>query len=172
MVWVSSSCRRWPRHSHADGKSAPKKRTELLYLQHPQPIISMQATLKGDEISTGNSLMMFAQSLFTSILIVVGNTILDESLRSEIPKYAPNVDLDKVIAAGATGYRSVVGADDLSGVIMAYAKSLDKVFYIGAASATLAFLIAPGMGWTDIRKKGPKVKETSGEAGETSGDAV
>ncbi|CAJ2509723.1 Uu.00g056230.m01.CDS01 [Anthostomella pinea] len=111
-------------------------------------------------------------ALFTSILLVVGNTMLDESLRSEIPKHAPNVDLDKVVAAGATGYRSIVGADDLPGVVLAYANSLDKIFYIGVACASLAFLISPGMGWIDIRKKGPKAKDTAADDGEKNREVV
>ncbi|KAE8550163.1 hypothetical protein EYB25_006384 [Talaromyces marneffei] len=131
------------------------------------PIIAMQASLEPKELSMANSLMMFAQSLLTSILLVVGNTVLDESLRTEIPKFAPNANVPEIIAAGATAFRSVVSTDELAGVIRAYSNSLDKVFYIGAVCASLACLVTPAMGWVDIRNKGPKSK-----AGTTSEESA
>lgn len=113
----------------------------------------MQAVLRPAELSMANSLMMFSQALLTAITLVVSNTILDEGLRSEIPTHAPTVDVQQVIAAGATGFRALVPAKDILGIILAYANSVDHVFYVGTACAIIACLIAPGMGWADIRKK-------------------
>lgn len=70
-----------------------------------------------------------------------------------IPKEAPNVNPQLVIGAGATGIRDVVSVEDLPGVLTAYAKSVDRVFYMCAALGVLCTLCAFGTGWKDIRKK-------------------
>ena len=116
----------------------------------------MQAVLEPSELSMANSLMMFAQALLTAITLAVSNTILDEGLRSEIPKHAAAVNPEEVIAAGATRYRDVISATNIPGVVLSYTNSIDFVFYISLACAILAFLIAPTMGWVDIRKKKTK----------------
>ena len=118
--------------------------------------------------------MMFAQALLTAITLAVSNTLLDEGLRSEIPKHAPAVNPQQLIAAGATRFRTVVAAQDIPGVVLAYANSLDRVFYLGLACAIIAFLIAPAMGWFDIRKKKTKAapREEALEAGAKSERAV
>lgn len=128
--------------------------------------MAIQAALKPGEISMANSLMMLIQFLLQSIMLVVGNTLLDTSLRSQIAQHAPGVDVNKVFHAGATGYRSIVSATDLPGVVLAYSNSINKVFYIGAAGASLAVLVAPGMGWMDIRKKsaGQKTSEAQDDS--------
>ena len=116
-----------------------------------------------------NSLLMFAVSISTSVFIVVANTVFVGSLRSTVPVYAPGVDVEAIIVAGATGFRDVVSKNQLSSVIDAYSESLDKVFYISVACALVAFFLSFGLGWVDIRKnsKGPKVSgETAMEAGE------
>ena len=126
----------------------------------------MQAVLKPNELSMANSLMMFANSLITSITLTVSNTILDESLRSEIPVHAPAVNTEAVIAVGATGFRTIVDAASLPGVILSYANSFDKVFYLAAACAVVSFLISPFMGWYDIRKKTPEPAAVDSEGAE------
>jgi hypothetical protein len=113
----------------------------------------MQASLKPHDIAMANALMYFTQSLFAAVILVVGNTVLDQSLRTEIAKHAPAGDVEAILVAGATGYRSVVNLADLPGVILAYADSLDRVFYVAAASSAVAVFVSLGMGWVDIRKK-------------------
>ena len=126
----------------------------------------MQAVLKPSELSMANSLMMFSQALLTAITLAVCNTLLDEGLRSEIPKHTAGVNPEEVIAAGATRYRPLLSATNIPGVVLAYANSIDHIFYLGLACAILAFLIAPAMGWFDIRKNktNPKAKGTNDNA--------
>ena len=115
-----------------------------------------------------NSLMMFANSLLTSITLTVSNIILDESLRSEIPAHAPAVNADAIIAVGATGFRAIVDTASLPGVILSYADSLDKVFYLATACAVVAFSISPFMGWYDIRQKTPQAAAVDSGVEETA----
>ena len=132
----------------------------------------MQATLEPSELSMANSLMMFTQALLTAITLAVCNTLLDEGLRWEIPKYAAAVNPEEVIAAGATRYRAFVSATDIPGVVLAYANSIDHIFYVSLACAIAAFLIAPAMGWIDIRKKKTTPSEKTQDGMATNDNAV
>jgi hypothetical protein len=110
-------------------------------------IIAIQSNLKTSELSTAMSLLMFTQSLGTSIFLTISNTILDEGVRSQLGGNA-----EQVIAAGATGFRSIIKPQDLPAVILAYSNSVDWVFYLVAASGAMAVITAQGMGWVDVRK--------------------
>jgi hypothetical protein len=122
------------------------------------PILAVQATVKSSEISLGMSFLSFTQFLGMAIFLVAGNTIFNEKLKTGLIHYAPNVNPAAVIAAGATGYRHFVSPQDIPGVVMAYAKSVDAVFYLAAAAVASSFFTAWGMGWVDIRKKKTPVK--------------
>lgn len=99
------------------------------------------------------ALVMFAQAFFGALLLSFSDTILTNSLKTLIPEYAPSVDAQTIINAGATGFRSIIKGADLVGVIAAYAKSVDRVFYLTAGAAVGSFMSGWFMGWKDIRKK-------------------
>jgi hypothetical protein len=113
----------------------------------------MQAVVKPADIPVGQAFLSFSQLIATAVFLVVGNTVFGELLRSRLADYAPNVNADAVIGAGATAFRNFVTPADLPGVLMAYAKAVTSTFYLASAAAALAFLSAWGMGWVDIRKK-------------------
>jgi hypothetical protein len=104
-------------------------------------------------IPVGQAFLSFAQLIGVAVFVVVGNTVFGEVLRSDLGKYAPNVDAQTVVSAGATAFRSFVGPADLPGVLMAYAKGVTSPFWLASACAALAFFSSWGMGWVDIRKK-------------------
>ncbi|ROW06504.1 hypothetical protein VMCG_04270 [Cytospora schulzeri] len=116
-------------------------------------IISIQGVTTGEELSSGMAFMVFTQALFPAIVLSLCNLILVSSLKTQLQVHAANVNAAAVIKAGATDFRSVVDAEDLAGVIMAYANSVDRVFYLVAATTTVSGLFIWEMGWQDIRKK-------------------
>ena len=99
------------------------------------------------------ALVMFSQSLAGALFLSFSETIFTNSLQTLIPKYAPSVDPQIVINAGATGFRTMIKGADLAGVLVAYAKSVDRVFYLTVGAAVGCFSFAWAMGWKDIRKK-------------------
>lgn len=99
------------------------------------------------------SLIIFSQNFGGAILLTFADTIFTNSLKSELPRYAPSVNPEVVIVAGATAIRTVVTKNELAGVLEAYAKSVDHVFYLTVGAAVCCFCFAWGMGWKDIRKK-------------------
>lgn len=97
--------------------------------------------------------IIWCQYIGPTIFLTLYNTIFDTSLRSQLREQAPNADAEAIIAAGATGFRSVVDPQDLHDVLKAYTNSLDTVFYLVAAVGAVSWFSAWGMGWKDIREK-------------------
>ncbi|KAJ5364122.1 uncharacterized protein N7496_009835 [Penicillium cataractarum] len=123
------------------------------------PIIAVQNTLPPSQISIAMSILMFIQTLSGAVFLTFADVIFSTGLKDLIPKYAPNVSSQVVIAAGATGIRDVVSTQNLPGVLKAYAKSVDHVFYMVAAMGVWGLIFSFGMGWKDIRKKKPAAEQ-------------
>lgn len=117
-----------------------------------QGIISIQGVTTGEELSSGMAFMVFTQALFPAIVLSLCNLVLVSSLKTQLPKNATNADAAAIIKAGATHFRSVVDPADLAGVIVAYASSVDRVFYLVAAMVAVSGLFIWGIGWQDLRK--------------------
>lgn len=117
------------------------------------PVIAVQNCITPAQIPTAMALVMFSSTLGGALFLSFSQTILTNSLRSLVPQFAPNVDAESIIAAGATGVRAVVSAADLQGVLVAYSKSIDRVFYLCAGASGGVFIASFGMGWKDIRPK-------------------
>jgi hypothetical protein len=75
------------------------------------------------------------------------------------------VSPETIIDAGATGFRELVPPAQLPGVLVAYAKSIDRVFYLVVGLSVVQVFAACGLGWKDVRKKA-EVGGTRGRAEE------
>ncbi|OLN81036.1 putative HC-toxin efflux carrier TOXA 25 [Colletotrichum chlorophyti] len=123
-------------------------------------IIAVQAHLPPSQLSVSMATVIFLQTFSGALFITCAQVIFSEGLGRSLAKYAPAVDARTVLAAGGTGFRTVVEEDDLPGVLVAYAKSINEVFYLLAGLGVLMFGLSWGMGWVDIRNKKTK---TNGE---------
>ncbi|KAH8771774.1 putative MFS multidrug transporter [Diaporthe sp. PMI_573] len=95
----------------------------------------------------------------------MANTIFDDSLASQIHANAPHVNLEVVIAAGATAFRQVVPVEDLPAVTRSYAVSFDRTFYLAVALSALCLFTSLGLGYHDVWAK----RHEKGESGGTEG---
>ncbi|THC95966.1 hypothetical protein EYZ11_004563 [Aspergillus tanneri] len=119
------------------------------------PIVAVQNTLSPAQIPVAMALLMFCQTLGGAVFLVIANVIFSASLRTEIPWYAPGIDPETVIGAGASSVRDVVTSTTaLAGTLTAYATSVGRVFYLAVGLSGIGLASAWGMGWKDIRKKG------------------
>ena len=123
------------------------------------PIVAVQNNLQPMQIPVAMALVMFSQTFGGAMFLSFGDTIFTNSLRTLVGQFAPNVNVQAVIDAGATGFRNVVSGADLDNVLRAYAISVDRVFYLAAAAGVCCFIFAWGMGWKDIRRKAPPVSK-------------
>jgi hypothetical protein len=99
------------------------------------------------------ALTIFSQSFGASVFLSLAETIYSNSFSTLISQYAPSVDAQSIVDAGATGFRSIVSGSNLEGVLIAYAKSIDRVFYMAAGMAVGCFVFSIGMGWSNLKKK-------------------
>lgn len=89
-------------------------------------------------------------------MVVFSQTIFINSLRQTLPKYAPSVNPAAIIQAGATRFRQIVADNELGGVLLAYSKSLGRIYYLTAAVAVVSLFLSSFMGWADLREKQEK----------------
>jgi len=98
-------------------------------------------------------MLISCQNFGSAIFLIFGETIFTNSLKTLIAQYVPGVDAKTLIAAGATGWRSILSDSQVAGLLKAYAGSIDRVFYLATGASIAAMIFACGMGWGDIRKK-------------------
>lgn len=118
-----------------------------------QPLLAVQNTVPPQQLPIAMALVTFSQSFGAALFLSLAETIFSNSFGNLISDYAPLVDGQSVIDAGATGFRKVVSGTDLAGVLTAYAKSIDRVFYLAAGAGVGCFVFAWGMGWKGLKKK-------------------
>ncbi|KAK3897329.1 major facilitator superfamily domain-containing protein [Staphylotrichum tortipilum] len=118
------------------------------------PILAVQQSIAPELIPVSISLLIFSQMLLSSICVAVGDTILNNSLRSLLRRDVPSVDPETVIHAGAANIRGVIHDPVvLQQVLAAFAESVDRIFYISTVLAAATLLFVWGLGWKDIRQK-------------------
>ncbi|KAJ5375490.1 hypothetical protein N7517_007496 [Penicillium concentricum] len=116
------------------------------------PLIAVQNTIPHAQVSIAMSILMFTQTLSGAIFLTAASAIFDSGLKSFVPEYAQKVDPQTIISTGATGIQDAVSSGDLSGVLVAYSKSISYVFIMSAAVGVLIVVFSFGMGWKDIRR--------------------
>lgn len=115
----------------------------------------MQNSVKPHEIPVAMSLVIFFQNMGASLFISFAQTTFSNGLIDALPVLAPGIDVQSVIQAGASGFRSVVPPALLRGVLLSYSRAVSHVFYLITGAALGAFVVCWGMGWKSVKK--PKV---------------
>ncbi|KAF3391796.1 Efflux pump mlcE [Talaromyces pinophilus] len=116
-----------------------------------QPILAVQQGLEPTKIPIGVAMVLFGQFFGGGVFLALADTDLSSTLISSIPEYAPSANVTAIIEAGASGVRNVVTAEQLPGVILAYNKAVDNVFYLGTATSAFAAVIALYMTFAGFR---------------------
>lgn len=129
----------------------PNTKTNLFV----QPIVAIQNNLKPELSSIAMAIIVFCQNFGGALFLSFDQTTFSNGLSNALHHYAPEVDAEAVINAGATGFRALVGKNSVDGVILAYSQAVSHVFYLAVGCAVGAFVCCFGMGWKSIKK--PKV---------------
>lgn len=109
--------------------------------------------MDGEELASGIAFMVFSQAIGPAIANTIYNVIFLSSLPTQIAEFAPHANVQAIMDAGASGFRSVVSLADLNGVLVAYSNSLGRIYYLAVAFAATCGITSWGMGWHDLRKK-------------------
>jgi gas vesicle protein len=100
------------------------------------------------------AIVIFWQNIGAAVSLIAANSIFSNTLRSELRRRSAQISAspDDIINAGVRSIRSLVSGSELTAVLAAYARSIDKVMYLGIAVSVAVLIFAPGLGWKDIRK--------------------
>ena len=113
-----------------------------------QCYVAVQTVLSHQHLTIGSALVSSFQNLGGAIVIPVGNTVLLNELYDAA---LPGVDIDAVVAAGATGFRTLVPEDRIADLLNVYNEALRKVFLMGIVCSGLAFFAALGLEWRSLK---------------------
>jgi hypothetical protein len=93
-----------------------------------QGITAIQAALPPAMLPVGSAYVMFIQLIGGTLFISFGQTLFTNQLKAGLNHFAPTVDVEKILAVGATAFRTVVTAKEVPGVLLAYNQALTKVY--------------------------------------------
>lgn len=110
------------------------------------------AILPQSDLPTATSISVFFQFFGGAIFLAIGENIFVSSLVKNLHIYAPQVNAQMVVVAGAEGLRKVVEAGpDLQGALLAYNVAITKTFYLTAAGSVAGFICSFGMEWRSVK---------------------
>ena len=136
-----------------------------------QGVIAVQTVLTLDQIPIGIATVISMQSLGGAVFVSVGNNILQHFLdQVSTEESLSGIDIKAVIAAGATQFRSIVPAESLPAMLVAYNFALQRVFIVAIPLSGLAFIAAFGLEWRSVRDNGTTLEAALGPATEYSVD--
>ena len=116
-----------------------------------QPSMAAQNHLTRQDIPTGISLMIFAQSLGGAVFVSIGQNIFSNRLISGLAS-VPGLNPAIVISTGATDLRNVVAPEYLGRVLVAYNHALTTVFQAAVAVACFSIFGALAMQWKSVKR--------------------
>ncbi|KAH8784717.1 efflux pump [Hyaloscypha finlandica] len=117
------------------------------------PIVAIQNIVPPAQIPVGMSLVAFSQNFGGTIFLTFAQTIFSRSLIDGLKDYAPTVDAQAVIIAGASAIKRVVKPDQVQGVLEAYNLGVNRNFYLAAGASAGTFVFCWGMGWQSVKQK-------------------
>ncbi len=86
------------------------------------------AVLPQNDISIGNGIVVFFQFLGGAIFLAIAENLFTSQLVKELAIYAPAVNAEVVVAAGAAAVSSVVSPENLAAVLEAYNTAIVTTF--------------------------------------------
>ncbi|KAK0630951.1 major facilitator superfamily domain-containing protein [Bombardia bombarda] len=114
------------------------------------PTLAAQDALSLPDFTIATATLALCQFFAGSVAISVGGAIFHNNLQPALARHAPGVDVSVVVNMGATHLGREVPAELLEGVLAAYNEALVKVFYVTAATATVAAVLSFWFSWDRI----------------------
>lgn len=118
-----------------------------------QPLMAVQVVLDISDVPTGTAAIVFAQTLGGALFVSIGQNIFSNRLVENVIAYVPGLDPSVVLAAGATNIQTLIPAEQVPGVILAYNDALAKTFLVFAAIACISSIGAAFIEWKSVKGK-------------------
>lgn len=116
------------------------------------PVVACQNVLPPAQIPVGMAVITFAQQFGGGLFLAFGQLVFSHGLVEGLGRFAPHVDAQRVIDAGATAVRDVVQKGDLGNVLEAYSLGVSRCFYLAAGCSAVTVFAAFGMGFGSVKK--------------------
>lgn len=117
------------------------------------PVVAVQTALPPEQIPVGLAMAAFAQFFGSAIFVAVAQTIFGNVLITQLATLAPQIDAETLLLAGSAAVRSVVPAQSLPAVLLAFNKAVISTFYLSAGASVAALLVSLGIPWINVRGK-------------------
>jgi hypothetical protein len=118
-----------------------------------QCAMAAQTVLPRNDIPIGLTLIAFAQFFAGTISVSVCQTILANTLTSELSRKLSGFDASAIASAGATEIQGLVSNQELPIVLAAYNLGIDNTFYFALAVSCLAFVASLFMEWKTVKSQ-------------------
>jgi hypothetical protein len=118
-----------------------------------QPYMAVQNLVPLRQVPQAMAIVLTVQTFGSSVWLIVANVIFNNSLHDLLLENASVIGLspDSVIRAGALGVRSLgLSGAALQALQDSYAKSINRVMYLGVGLAAGALVFCWGLGWHNI----------------------
>lgn len=121
-----------------------------------QALIAAQTVLHLDDIPTGTSIIMFAQTFGGALFIGVAQNVFTNRLLSNLLVNVPTLDPALVLSTGAVSLKDTItknAPDLLPGVLTAYNSALVQTYYVSVAMAALSIFGVVAIEWKSVKGK-------------------
>lgn len=124
-----------------------------LGLSLAQATIACQTVLSREDIPIGITIIAFAQFFGGTIFVTVCQTVLSNTLTSQLSMKIPGLNAATLSGTGATKLSSLVPNDELPVLLAAYNLAIRNVFYVALAVSCLAFAASFFLEWKSVRRQ-------------------
>ncbi|KAL1889707.1 hypothetical protein Sste5346_008692 [Sporothrix stenoceras] len=116
------------------------------------PYVATQIVLKPADIPVGTATLQCFQFFGASVLLAVGECLFQNRLVSQLSTFNFDMtEIEKILSAGSAAVRSVVTADELTDVLLAYNNAITHTFYLAASVAAVALFLSLGIRWKSVK---------------------
>lgn len=116
-----------------------------------QPLMAVQTVLSLDDVPTGTSVVVFAQTIGSSILLIVAQNLFTNELLAGLAKEVPSINPAAVLNAGALGVLEDVPETVRHAVLLAYNRAVTTAMYLPTATAAMSIIGALAMEWKSVK---------------------
>lgn len=113
-------------------------------------LVASVAVDKSD-MPMATSILTFIQILASAIILPVGQAVFQNQLATNFESMLPDANTALIVASGATGFRQILSADQLSLGLRAYNKTLCQTFYVAVATSSISIIGPIFMEWLSLK---------------------
>ena len=119
-------------------------------LGYQQIYVSVQNVLPPGDVPIATALMSMGQNLGGAIFVSVAESVFTNHLSANLGQI-PNLDVPKIVGAGATAFRQIVPADQLPAIYVAYNGAIRNAIYVAVATSASSALGAVLIEWKSVK---------------------